>query len=142
MDWRKIALPQPSLTRRRFIGTTTGVASALATAGLWPTRVLAGGDDEDVVATVAPKPIPGGVTIFGVFIHHFPIAVPPRLQEPSQITDFKGVVTNCRVRGRGTGTDTRTGATKTLNFQVDNGFMQGLFVGVDGKRHHGTFGFV
>ena len=51
-------------------------------------------------------------------------------------------MTNCRVRGSGKGTDTSTGATTTLNFQVDNGFMQGLYVGVDGKRHHGTFGFV
>jgi len=140
MDRQKIALPQPGLTRRRFIRTTTGAAGALATASLWlPARALA---DDDEVATVAPRPIPGGVTVFGVFIHHFPIVVPPALREPSQITDFKGIVTNCRVRGRGTGTDTRTGATKTLNFQVDNGFMQGLFVGVDGKRHHGTFGFV
>lgn len=139
MDRQKTALSQPILTRRRFIGAT-GAASALATAGLWlPARALA---DDDEVATVAPRPIPGGVTVFGIFIHHFPIAVPPAVREPSQITDFKGIVTNCRVRGRGTGTDTRTGATQALNFQVDNGFMQGLYVGVDGKRHHGTFGFV
>jgi hypothetical protein len=46
------------------------------------------------------------------------------------------------VTGSGTGKDRATGATSRLNFQVDNGFMSGLYVGEDGRRHHGTFAFV
>jgi hypothetical protein len=97
------------------------------------------------VATVAPKPIPGGVSPFGIFIHHFPpvpVFGPTPINEPSQITDFNGFVGITRVLGTGTGVDTQTGAQTPLNFQVDNGFMDCVYVGEDGKEHRGTFAFV
>jgi hypothetical protein len=102
-------------------------------------------EDETVAA---PRPIPGGITVGPptissppVFIHHFPFTadVVP-FHDPSQITDFNGFVTNCRIRGTGTGTDA-TGTRTRLAFQVDNGFMDGEFVGLDGQEHEGTFGF-
>jgi len=37
---------------------------------------------------------------------------------------------------------TLNGTSKKLNFQMDNRFMQGTYVGVDGQRHRGTFGFI
>jgi len=103
-------------------------------------------DEDEVVA--AARPIPGGVTVGPpaislppVFIHHFPFAAAAiPFHDPSQMTDFKGFVTDCRVTGRGTGTDA-TGMRTRLAYQVDNGFMQGKFVGLDGRRHEGTFGF-
>jgi len=52
------------------------------------------------------------------------------------------VVGVCRVKGAGTGTDLSTGAQTRLTYQVDNGFMSGLYVGEDGRHHHGTFAFV
>jgi|GraSoiStandDraft_36_1057302.scaffolds.fasta_scaffold186164_2 hypothetical protein len=130
------------LSRRQFLGTTAGVAGAFATSPLWmPSLALSG----DRVATVAPKPIGIGVSPFGIPIHHFPptpVLGPTVINEPSQITDFNGFVGITRVRGTGTGTDTTTGATHPVNFQVDNGFMDGVYVGEDGKVHRGTFAFV
>lgn len=74
-----------------------------------------------------------------VFVHHFPPVVPNDglpISEPSQITDFNGVVGVCRVRGNGLGT------SGPLSYQVDNGFMSGLYRGEDGLMHHGTFAFI
>lgn len=129
-----------SVSRRQFFATTAGAALA---SGIWtPMRVLADPRGSDLT----PKPIPGGVSPFGVFIHHFP--PPPAgtslagISDPSQIFDFNGFVTNTRIRGAGTGTDTTTGDTMPLTFQADMGFMKGEYIGQDGRYHHGTFGFI
>jgi hypothetical protein len=131
------------ITRRGFLGTAALAGGAAATTGaLLPQLAKA---DFDGVATVFPKPIGIGVAPFGVPIHHFPpvpVQAPGPINEPSQITDFNGMVGICRVTGAGTGTDTATGATSRLTFQVDNGFMDGLYVGEDGRTHHGTFAFI
>ena len=74
----------------------------------------------------------------GVFIHHFP--GPTRGLEASQITDFKGFVGSAHITGTGTGT--LEGVQKRLTYDLDNRFMQGTYVGVDGQRHFGTFGFI
>jgi hypothetical protein len=116
---------------------------AAATAAIWLPDVAKA--DFDGVATVLPRPIPGGVAPFGIPIHHFPpvpVFGPGPINEPSQITDFNGLVGLCRVTGAGTGTDLTTGAQTRLSYQVDNGFMSGLYVGEDGSHHHGTFAFV
>ena len=49
--------------------------------------------------------------------------------------------TAARVAAGGSGTDTRTGVTRELPFRVDVGFMQGAYVGEDGRRRQGTFAF-
>lgn len=132
-----------SVTRRQVI---TGMA---ATAGvlLVPSPHAASADVLDdaseaghrVESSVLPRPIPGGVlTPVGVFIHHFP--GPTRGAEESQITDFKGFVGGAHVTGAGSGTV--DGVHKRLTFDLDNRFMQGTYVGVDGQRHFGTFGFI
>ncbi len=135
---------QHAQSRREFLGATARAVGVMATSGLWmPALALA-----DDIATVAPKPIPGGITVPivpPVFIHHFPISItanPFSTNDPSQITDFDGVVANCRVTGGGIGTDTSTGTQSRLLFQVDNGFMDGTYIGVDGQQHTGTFGFI
>ena len=130
-----------AMSRRRFLGATAAATGALAASGLWAPAALA----DHPVATVLPRPIPGGVSPFGIFIHHFPpvpVFSPGPINEPSEITDFNGLVGVTRVTGSGTGKNRATGATSRLNFQVDNGFMSGLYVGEDGRRHHGTFAFV
>jgi hypothetical protein len=129
------------ISRRRFLGATAAATGALATSGLSASAALAEGD----VATVFPRPIPGGVSPFGIFIHHFPpvpVFPPGPINEPSQITDFSGLVGITRVTGSGTGKDSGKGTSSRLNFQVDNGFMSGLYIGEDGHRHRGTFAFV
>jgi len=91
--------------------------------------------------SVLPKPIPGGVSPLGIFIHHFPViptATPLQsLTEPSQITDFKGFVGLNRIRGAGTGK-----GFPPLAFQADLGFMKGQYIGQDGEQHQGAFGFI
>jgi hypothetical protein len=132
-----------SVSRRQFLGAAAATAGALAT-GLRIPPVFAHSDE---LASVFPLPIPGGITVkfplpppeLDVFVHHFPPTVPnPGLpiSEPSQITDFNGVVGVTRVIGTGVGT---AGA---LSYQVDNGFMSGLYRGEDGRMHHGTFAFI
>src|SRR5260370_764324 len=78
-------------------------------------------------------------------IHNNPLnPATPRgdINDPSQITDFDGFVGLTHIRGGGTGRNEETGATTTLAFQADMGFGQGKFIGVDGRRHEGTFAFV
>ena len=132
------------ITRRGFLGSAALAGGAAASAGAWLPQLAKA--DFDGVATVFPEPIPlAGVAPFGIPIHHIPpvpVAIPGSINEPSQITDFNGMVGVCRVLGTGTGTDEITGATSRLSFQVDNGFMDGLYVGEDGQTHHGTFAFV
>jgi hypothetical protein len=129
-------VPAAAVSRRRFLGTTaaTGVGLGLGSGVLTPTLAAAhsGG------STVLPRPIPSGfVTPTGVFIHHH---LPARGIEASQITDFKGTIGLAELSGTGTGM--LNGTSTTLNFQMDNRFMQGTYVGVDGQRHQGTFGFI
>ena len=129
-------VPSEAVSRRRFLGTTaaTGVGLGLGSGVLTPTLAAAhsGG------STVLPRPIPSGfVTPVGVFIHHH---LPGRGIEASQITDFKGTIGLAELAGTGTGTI--NGKSTKLNFQLDNRFMRGTYVGVDGKRHRGTFGFI
>ena len=143
--WRK---PEQSrLSRRNLIRVCTG---AVAGAGfLRPTPAFADDDDERTPIALA-NPIPGGVTPFkpfGVVVHHNPLNPAHRvavanISDPSQITDFEGVVGLTHIRGGGTGTDTGTGASTILAYQADMGFSKGKFIGADGRHHRGTFAFV
>jgi len=131
------------ITRRTFLGSAALAGGAAATAGAWLPQLAKA--NFDGTATVFPRPIGIGVAPMGFPIHHFPpfpVLGPAVINEPSQITDFNGMVGICRVTGAGTGTNLSTHATTRYSYQVDNGFMDGLYVGEDGKTHHGTFAFV
>lgn len=131
------------ISRRKFLGSVALAGGAAAAADMW--MPLLAKADFDGVAKVFPKPIAGGVSPFGIFIHHFPpvpVFAPGPINEPSQITDFNGMVGVCRVTGNGSGTNLTTGVKTRYSYQVDNGFMDGLYVGEDGGHHHGTFAFV
>lgn len=131
------------LTRRGFLGSVALAGGAAVTAGAWLPQLAKA--DAEGVSTIFPNPIGIGAAPFGVPIHHFPpvpLVGPTQINEPSQITDFNGMVGICRVFGEGTGTDLASGTTTRLSFQVDNGFMDGLYVGEDGQTHHGTFAFI
>jgi hypothetical protein len=127
--------------RRTFLRS---MAALGLSSGLWlqgPVRAAPsqdGGDD----ANALPKPIPGGVSPFGILVHHFPLPAPGTplnsLTEPSEITDFNGFIGDTRIRGAGIG----TGFATPLAFQTDVGFMKGEYVGEDGRLHHGTFCFI
>jgi len=119
------------LSRRQFLGATAAAGGAAATASLW-TPLLAG------AASIDPTPIPE--TIFPGAPFHVQFPLPGNDQ--STINNFKGVVASTQVSGKGTTTDTSTGATSPFFFGSDMRFMQGTYIGEDGQTHKGTFVFV
>ena len=87
-----------------------------------------------------PRPIPGGfdssfnIVPTGADVH----VLPPGIGfEMSTITDFNGVVAASEIRGTAHGSD-----GSVWDFDTDMRFMRGDFVGLDGRVHHGTFGFI
>lgn len=134
-----------ALSRRVFLGTTAGTGMLL---GANPVRGTEPEHFRECLEELHPNPIPGGIAPFAPFailIHHRPPTpgIPlADINEPSQITDFKGFVGITRIRGAGIGTDTTTGATMNVAYSADMGFSQGNFIGADGRRHFGTFVFV
>ena len=126
------------LTRRGFLTTATG-AAGLALASDFASAPLAMAADK----TAEPKPIPGGAGIIaGVFVHHNPLPTAPipltQISDPSEIGDFNGMIIDTQIRGLGTG----TGLSGPVSFRADMGAMQGVYVGEDGKHHHGSFVFI
>jgi hypothetical protein len=57
------------------------------------------------------------------------------------ITDFVGIIGATEVQGTGMGVHPN-GPSMPLNFGADMRFMQGHYIGVDGKLHQATFGFI
>lgn len=87
-----------------------------------------------------PRPIPGGFSdTFDLvpkdpFIH----VLPPSLGlEMSTITDLNGVVGAAEIQGTAHGSD-----GTSYDFDTDMRFMQGTYVGLDGRVRKGSFGFV
>ena len=132
-----------SLSRRRFLTTAAaGTLGLVLGSGL---RLPAPAYADDDLPGVAPRPIPGGLTgeQFGItgdteLFHVFP---PAPGFELSTITDFNGFVGAAHIKGTGTGTNPETGDSR-LFFDADMRFMRGRYIGVDGRQHDGTFGFI
>jgi len=114
----------------------TAAASGLAIAGLAAPPLAHAAKEAHL-----PKPIPGGLQLLGPQGPLFHLFLPGPTSEPITITDFHGFVGLANVGGRGTRKEPG-GRTRHLFFDSDNRFMSGIFVGRDGKIHHGTFGFV
>jgi|SRR5579859_52598 len=123
-----------ALSRRQFLGTSALATGLALGADLWMPAVA-----QAAAPFVAPQPIPGGIVVGGTLFHVF---LPGHAAEPSTITDFHGMIGVAHVSGAGTGINTTTGEQRRLTFDVDNRFMKGTYVGVDGQTHVGTFGFV
>ena len=123
------------LPRRAFLGGAAAATGASLGSGLlWP----AAGSAAPRSGQPAPRPAAATTTISGVAFH-FTFFGPG--VDPSSITDFNGFVGVADVRGRGTAAHP-DGSTETLLFDTDMRFMTGVYVGVDGAVHQGTFGFV
>jgi hypothetical protein len=126
---------QRALSRRQLFGAAAGATGgAVGAQLLLPTLALAhekeaGKKDR----SSPPRPIPGGTTLGPTLFHFF---LPGHGAEPSSITDFHGVIGLAALGGMGHD----SGGSKP--FDLDARFFKGLFVGADGKHHHGTFGFV
>jgi hypothetical protein len=115
------------------MGSVAGAAGAAVGAGLLPSTVFAAKS-----GNLAPKPTTNTVHI-GPFDFHFTFFGPGI--DPSSIWDFNGFVGVADVQGTGMATNP-DGSTETLLFDTDMRFMSGVYVGVDGAVHKGTFGFV
>ena len=113
-----------ALSRRQVIKTAAGGTAAALGSGLW----MPGLAQAARKTSADPKPIPE--TLFPGAPFH---VLSPASEEPSTIYDFNGLVGATEIQG--TGTD-------GLLFDVDMRFMQGVYVGVDGRMHQDTFGFV
>jgi hypothetical protein len=128
------------LSRRQLVGASVAATALLGSRLLIPKRVFA----NDRVA--APRPIPGGTAFLSLCGSPDPTVFhaysPEAGAELSTITDFNGVVGATEITGTGTGVDTRTGRTTRLFFDTDMRFMRGEFIGLDGREHEGTFGFL
>ena len=122
-----------AFSRRAFMGSVAGVAGAAIGGGLLPGSVLAAKP-----ANAAPKPTSSTVTLNGVT---FQLSFFGPGIDPSSIGDFNGFVGVADVQGTGTATNP-DGSTETLLFDTDMRFMSGVYVGVDGAVHKGSFGFV
>jgi hypothetical protein len=87
-----------------------------------------------------PSPIPGGFDENFNFVTQDPFihVLPPQLGfEMSTITDFNGVVGGSEIQGTAHGSN-----GTSYDFDTDMRFMQGTYVGVDGRVRKGSFGFI
>ena len=119
-----------AMSRRGFLGTTAAVGGAAVTASMW-TPLLAD------ASSVDPTPIPERIFPGTPFRVQFPLEG----NELSTINNFMGVVAVAAIAGTGTRTNA-SGGRNQFFFDSDQRFMQGTYIGVDGQRHKGTFGFV
>ena len=112
------------------MGSMAGVAGAAVGAGLLPISTLA------KTSSAAPKPTPYTIDLPPFHLTFFGPG-----KDPSSIGDFNGFVGVAEVQGTGIGTSPGSGPT-TLYYDTDMRFMSGVYVGMDGAVHKGTFGFV
>ena len=82
-----------------------------------------------------PRPIPGGTRFLGPGTELFHV-FPPGAGEPITITDFNGFAGVGHIVGTGTGADA------SLSFDVDNRFMTGEYIALDGRHFNATLGFL
>lgn len=129
--------PHRGMSRRSFLGTAAGATGfVLGSSLVGGQAALAGG------STARPRPIPGGVRPFGPGTELFHLFLPAKGAEPSTITDFEGDVGLALIRGEGTATNTKTGKKSRLVYEVDQRFMKGHYIALDGHRHESAFGFI
>jgi hypothetical protein len=121
-------------SRRQLLQRSTGVLGGIAGVGLLDPTSVFGRPTGDA------RPIPGG------FDQNFNIVptdaslhiLPPGIGfEMSTITDFNGIIGGSETRGTARGSD----GTR-YSFDTDMRFMRGVYVGLDGRVHNGSFGFI
>jgi len=124
-----------TLSRRQVLRRSAVALGGMAGVGLVnPSSVLGWS------STAAPRPIPGGLSLEQGFVPtgaDFHFFLPGIGFEMSTITDFAGIIGGSETRGSARGSD-----GTNYDFDCDMRFMQGLYVGLDGRRHVGSFGFI
>ncbi len=140
---------QRLFSRRGFLEKTGLTAGALAAVGLLPEvarsapirSAAATSHGRKSTTTATPLPIPGGLQLLGPSGPLFHVFLPAPGVEPSTVTNFNGFIGWAAVSGGGTHTVSGQ-APQHLPFEADVRFMQGEYVGADGRNHHGAFTFI
>jgi hypothetical protein len=128
-------------SRRGFIQATGGLAAA----GLAVSRGYRAFAQEANGAN--PKPIPPGFEMEGQQFH---VYLNEPGNEPSTISDFRGLVAINHLQGMGTvirggpngGLATPTATGDRIGYDADMRIMKGQYIGEDGQEREGTFGFI
>jgi hypothetical protein len=134
------------LTRRGFIRGATGAGAGLLLGS--QVKVAHAAEATHPDCPPVPRPIPhitappGAHFFFPGPVDADPVASPNIGHDPSLITDFDGVIAQADLDFSGTGTNLQTGESAAYDFHCDMRFMNGVFVGLDNQRHHGTLGFI
>lgn len=104
------------------------------TLGLIAASAVRAGPAQAARGAGAPRPIPGGIQPFGPGTEVFHLFL-PGTGEPNTITDFNGFVGVGQIDGVGAGDQAE------LSFEVDNRFITGEYIALDGRHFDATFGF-
>jgi hypothetical protein len=118
-------------SRRRFLAASAGLGAA----GFLGGQVFGAGPALAARRAGDPRPIPGGIQPLGPGTEVFHVFF-PGAGEPSTITDFNGFAGVAHITGTG------AGANAGLSFDVDNRFMTGEYIALDGRHFNATFGFL
>jgi hypothetical protein len=117
--------------------TTAGAGLAVGAGILTPGWAYGDGGDNALPNPISfSQKLPPASRAYGPFHFMFP-GPADQGHEPSLITDFNGFIGGAMFAG--TGTD---GAGNALTFSGDMRFMKGVYLGVDGEKHRGAFGFI
>jgi len=135
-----------ALSRRQLLGRGAGLAGVAAVGSALGLPTLASAAAPGVGE---PGPVSGGTTIDGLGLFHFyfptadnPVGSTATIEsgrgDPATITDFNGFI-GVGDWGGGTGKD---GHGTTLHWAADVRFMDGEYIGLDGRHRQGAFAFV
>jgi hypothetical protein len=91
---------------------------------------------------IPAEPIAPGIHTFLPGPADAPATASPFGGEPSTITDFTGFVAVAHLQGTGAPSGGTGSDAATTLYDVDLRVMQGVYRGVDGRSHFGTFAFV
>jgi hypothetical protein len=118
-------------SRRQFLAAGAGLGAA----GFLGGQAIAAGPAFAARAAGDPRPIPGGTALLGPGTELFHV-FPPGAGEPNTITDFNGFAGVAHIQGVG------AGGNAGLSFDVDNRFITGEYIALDGRHFNETFGFL
>jgi hypothetical protein len=118
-------------SRRRFLAAGAGLGAL----GFLGAQTVAAGPALAARRVGDPRPIPGGIQPFGPGTEVFHVFF-PGTGEPNTITDFNGFAGVANIDGVGAGDNAG------LSFDVDNRFITGEYIALDGRHFKATFGFL